>query len=50
MKPVHIQEKHQFKTLFKQEHIDNFEARFKVLEAFLQTEKHVTVEEVIQLL
>ncbi len=50
MKQVHIQEKHQFKTLFKQEHIDNFEARFKVLEAFLQTEKHVTVEEVIQLL
>ncbi|MBW2335240.1 MAG: transcriptional repressor [Deltaproteobacteria bacterium] len=50
MKQVHIQEKQQFKKLFKQEHIDNFEARFKVLEAFLQTEKHVTVEEVVQLL
>ncbi len=50
MKQVHLQEKRQFKKLFKQEHIDNFEDRFKVLEAFLQTEKHVTVEEVHQLL
>ena len=50
MKQVHIQEKQQFKKLFKQEHIDNFEDRFKVLEAFLQTEKHVTVDELIQLL
>ena len=50
MKQVHLQEKRQFKKLFKQEHIDNFEDRFKVLEAFLQTEKHVTVEDVHQLL
>jgi len=50
MKQVHLQEKRQFKKLFKQEYIDNFEDRFKVLEAFLQTEKHVTVEEVQQLL
>jgi Fur family ferric uptake transcriptional regulator len=50
MKQVHLQEKQQFKKLFKQEHIDNFEDRFKVLEAFLQTEKHVTVEEVQRLL
>ncbi len=48
MKQLHVQEKHQFKKLFKQEHIDNFEDRFKVLEAFLQIEKHVTVEEIIQ--
>jgi Fur family ferric uptake transcriptional regulator len=48
MKQVHIQEKQQFKKLFKQEHIDSFEDRFKVLEAFLQTEKHVTVEELGQ--
>ena len=46
MKQVHVQEKHQFKKLFKQEHIDNFEDRFKVLEAFLQIEKHVTVDEI----
>ncbi len=50
MKQIHLQEKQQFKKLFKQEHIDNFEDRFNVLEAFLQTEKHVTVEEVVSLL
>jgi len=47
MKQVHVQEKHQFKKLFKQEHIDNFEDRFKVLEAFLQIEKHVTADEIV---
>jgi len=50
MKQEHLQEKRQFKKLFKQEHIDNFEDRFKVLEAFLQTEEHVTVAEVVRLL
>ncbi len=50
MKPVHSQEKEQFKKLFKQENISNFEDRFKVLEVFLQTEHHVTVSETIQLL
>ena len=44
---IHVQEKQQFKKLFKQEHIDNFEDRFKVLEAFLQTEKHVSVKELV---
>lgn len=48
MKQVHIQEKQQFKKLFKQEQIDNFEDRFKVLEAFLQTEKHVTANELVE--
>jgi Fur family ferric uptake transcriptional regulator len=48
MKQIHIQEKRQFKKLFKQEQIDNFEDRFKVLEAFLQTEKHFTVDELAQ--
>jgi len=47
MKQVHVQEKHQFKKLFKQELIDNFENRFKVLEAFLQVETHVTVDDVV---
>lgn len=50
MKYIHHQEKEQFKKLFKQEHIDNFEDRFKVLEAFLQTERHVTASELIQIL
>ncbi|MGD9045162.1 MAG: transcriptional repressor, partial [Desulfobacterales bacterium] len=48
MKQIHIQEKKQFKKLFKQEQIDHFEDRFKVLEAFLQTEKHVTIEELLK--
>ena len=48
MKQVHIQEKQQFKKLFKQESIDKFEDRFKVLEAFLQTEKHVTIDQLVQ--
>lgn len=50
MKPIHVQEKEQFKKLFKQEQIDNFEDRFKVLEVFLQTEKHMTVDELVKLL
>lgn len=50
MKQIHLQEKKQFKKLFKQEQIDDFENRFKVLEVFLQTESHVTVEELVELL
>jgi len=50
MKQIHLQEKEQFKKLFKQEHIDNFEARFAILEVFLQTEKHVTIDELTRLL
>jgi Fur family ferric uptake transcriptional regulator len=48
MKQIHVQEKQQFKKLFKQEQIDNFEDRFKVLEVFLQTEKHVSVNEMLE--
>ena len=50
MKQIHVQEKEQFKKLFKQEQIDCFEDRFKVLEVFLQTEKHVTIDEMVGLL
>ena len=50
MKRLHEQEKKQFKKLFKQERIADFENRLIVLEAFLQTEKHVTVAELIALL
>ncbi|MGD2097183.1 MAG: transcriptional repressor [Desulfobacterales bacterium] len=50
MKQIHTQEKEQFKKLFKQEQIDKFEDRFRVLEVFLQTEKHVTIEEMVDLL
>ena len=47
MKRLHEQEKKQFKKLFKQERIADFENRLIVLEAFLQTEKHVTVDELM---
>lgn len=50
MKQLHTQEKKQFKKLFQQEKIDRFEDRYKVLDIFLQTEKHVTVDELIRLL
>ena len=50
MKQIHLQEKEQFKKLFKQEHIDDFEDRFAILEVFLQTEKHVTIDELTRLL
>jgi Fur family ferric uptake transcriptional regulator len=50
MKHIHKQEKDQFKKLFKQDHIDKFEERFKVLEIFLQSEHHVTANELYLLL
>lgn len=50
MKQIHNQEKQQFKKLFKQELIDNFEERFKILEVFLKTERHVAVSELVQIL
>jgi len=50
MKRVHGKEKEQFKKLFKQENIDAFEDRFKILEVFLQTERHLTASELVQLL
>ena len=50
MQQIHKQEKQQFKKLFTQEHIDRFEDRFKILEAFLQTEQHVTEAELRQYL
>ena len=45
MKHVHYKEKEHFKRLFKQEHIDRFEDRYQLLEIFLQTEKHLTIQE-----
>jgi Fur family transcriptional regulator, ferric uptake regulator len=50
MKHIHSQEKQQFKKLFKQEYIDDFEDRYNILEVFLQTEKHLTSSELINLL
>lgn len=50
MKHIHRQEHEQFKKLFDQEHTDNVEDRFKILETFLQTEQHVTSAELVQIL
>lgn len=50
MKPIHRQEKEQFKKLFRQEQIDRFEDRFRILEVFLSTENHVTIDEMAGLL
>ncbi|MDZ7582637.1 MAG: transcriptional repressor [Deltaproteobacteria bacterium] len=48
MQQIHKQEKEQFKKLFKQEQIDRFEDRFKILDAFLKTEQHLTGIELTQ--
>jgi Fur family transcriptional regulator, ferric uptake regulator len=48
MQQIHKQEKEQFKKLFKQEQIDRFEDRFKILDAFLKTEQHLTEIELMQ--
>ncbi|MCF8080042.1 MAG: transcriptional repressor [Desulfobacterales bacterium] len=50
MKQVHNHEKEQFKKLFRQELIDRFEDRFLILEVFLQTERHITVSGLTELL
>ena len=50
MKPVHSEEKKQFRKLFQQENIDRFEDRFKLLQVFLETEHHVTATELHQML
>jgi Fur family ferric uptake transcriptional regulator len=43
MREIHSHERQQFEKLFKQEKIDRFDDRFRMLEVFLQTEQHVTV-------
>ncbi len=50
MEPIHFKEKEQFKKLFKQEKVDQIEDRFKVLDALLRTERHITVNELGQIL
>ncbi len=46
----HQREKEQFQKLFQNERIDHFDTRFKILEAFLSTEDHVTASELGQLM
>jgi Fur family ferric uptake transcriptional regulator len=47
---LHAREKDQFKKLFSQERVENFDDRFKVLEAFLSVEQHVTADDLHALL
>lgn len=50
MQQIHKQEKEQFRKLFEQEQVDRIDDRFHILEAFLQTEQHVTETELIRLM
>ncbi|MBC8438542.1 MAG: FeoA domain-containing protein [Deltaproteobacteria bacterium] len=44
---THEQEKKQFKRLFQQQGVDNFNSRLQVLEAFLKLEHHVTIKDIL---
>ncbi len=48
MNTRHEQEKKQFRDLFTDEGIDKFDKRFKILEAFLSIEDHVTTEDIVE--
>ena len=50
MHSIHLQEKEQFKKLFEQEGIDYLEDRMKVLEAFFQTEQHLSEAELSEII
>ena len=45
MKTLHAQEIEQLKRLFSQEGVDRFEDRLEVIDAFLQTDHHITAGE-----
>ena len=50
MQQIHVQEKEQLKKLFDQEGVDHLEERINILEVFLQTEKHLSAAELVDLL
>lgn len=50
MREIHSYEKKQFEKLFKQEKIDRFQDRFKILESFLQIEQHISSEELADMM
>lgn len=47
MRQIHSKEKQQFRELFLQEDIDRFEDRYAILDVFLQTEGHLTVNDLV---
>ena len=46
MSIIHEHEKKQFKKLFREQGVDEFDKRFQVLEFFLKSESHETCEEI----
>lgn len=50
MSQIHVQEKEQLKKLFDQEGMDHLEERINIIEVFLQTEKHLSAAELVDLL
>jgi Fur family ferric uptake transcriptional regulator len=50
MQQIHVQEKEQLKKLFDQEGLDHLEERINILEVFLQTEKHLSAAELVDLM
>ena len=50
MENIHRKEKAQFRKIFEQEKVDQIDDRSKVLELFLRTEKHITADELAELL
>ena len=49
MKPEHLQDLEQFRRLFKDENTINYSRYLKIFEAFLQTENHITLDELHKL-
>ncbi|MBS3733283.1 MAG: transcriptional repressor [Desulfobacterales bacterium] len=47
---IHTHERRQFEKLFDQEEIDCLQQRLAILDAFLQTEQHVTADELTDIL
>jgi Fur family ferric uptake transcriptional regulator len=47
MKHLHTEEKEQFRNLSEQEKIDHIEDRFKILDVFLQSEDHITIDQLM---
>ncbi len=47
MTHTHDQEKKQFQRLFRNQGVDQLDARFRVLEAFLTLEHHVTIDDIM---
>ena len=50
MQHIHVQEKEQLKKLFDQEGVEHLEERIHILEVFLQTEKHLSAVELVDLM